>query len=851
MKVKCEGQGAYLRLLFRRGEAYIGLHNSATISDTGGEWRRLELSATPPPEAETWRMSVELSGLGAAIFDDCATELEPADLILAATRKAPAGRPLDLGEGRFGILGPVAEPTEGMRVATVVKGRSALPPTVHLGVAWYRGQEQLGVVGTSAAAWQVATEAFLPVRVMAGADALRPIAYAASKELWEATEIAPPELQQLPQTDIAPAKITPSPHPRLFLTQEELGRLRALLRGDPPRELAGLYGQLLAVADKCFEEQEIVVYSGRYKTSLPPAVPRRHEDNFPYWTGLSRAIEARIEALATAHLLTGERRYADLCKSWTLALCDWPQWTDPDYASQPACLDTGHFCHAAAFAYDFCYDALSEDERATIRDALLQKGAEAVAQAGKKGWARTMGWPNGFAVVMGGMGIAGIATLGDDERAERYVQYARRRLWEFLGARDRDGGYVEGLTYGGYAMSLTMPFAATLALHGDDLLAGHPYVAKTLRLASYCLHPSSATSVNFCDASYGTRAYNPIAAWRARHGDGLGQWYLRHNEGLSELWRYTPPLAVLWHPLGVEAQSPGNWPPAAHYRDIGWVILRSGFGADDFVFAMRSGYHGSHCQLDQNSFMLNVGGHWLLQDPGYGRTATELHSTLIVNGKGQAASGGRIEAFGQVGDVLYVAGDAAPCYDALDRFTRHVIMVDESYLVVLDELVPAEGAVSVESQLVTGVEEPEIVDGRIVRLGDEAGCEVVLGDEAEIQILGDEGLKKLRCAYTVDQPNLYPMLLVPGGTRAPLEWAFTTTDGAARIRVINGDVTDHLFLNVTGESRTVDDLTSDARLAWLRVRDGRVDKASVVWGSRVRLGTEAVLDGEQKRDLQR
>lgn len=191
---------------------------------------------------------------------------------------------------------------------------------------------------------------------------------------------------------------------------------------------------------------------GKYRIPLPPAVPPRHKDNFPYWTGLSRALEIRIEALSTAYLLTGERKYADLAKTWMLAICDWPQWTDPDLDIADACLDTGHFCYAAAFTYDFCYDALTEAERLKLRGTLLDKGAAAVMRAGETGWARTMSWPNGFAVVMGGMGIAGMATLGDDERAEGYVQYSRRRLYEFLSAQDRDGGYVEGLLYGGYAI---------------------------------------------------------------------------------------------------------------------------------------------------------------------------------------------------------------------------------------------------------------------------------------------------------------------------------------------------------------------------------------------------------------
>jgi hypothetical protein len=199
----------------------------------------------------------------------------------------------------------------------------------------------------------------------------------------------PSEHEGLEPTDVAM-----SGHPRLFISPERLQHLRELAAVDRAEliaehpNFARHLDTILNQADRCFEQEKITVYDGRYSTTLPPALPERHEDNFPYWTGLSREIERGIEKLATAYLLTGERRYADLCKEWTLALCEWPYWTDPDYGNFNACLDTGHFCHAVAFAYDFCYDALTPAERETIRTALLEKGAEAVMKDATEGWAQ-------------------------------------------------------------------------------------------------------------------------------------------------------------------------------------------------------------------------------------------------------------------------------------------------------------------------------------------------------------------------------------------------------------------------------------------------------------------------------
>ena len=655
--------GAYLKIYYLSGEkydVYAGRQvESETLPDTHGEWRRLVITDAPPPDVTGWRISVEFSGVGTALFDDAAATLAPLEVLSAVSLKTASGKVVDLGGGRRGLLGPLTIPAPGQRVVASLQGKSALPQTVQVGLVWFQGARQLGVTSVTALAWQTPGETSLQVRALVGADRFRPVAFAESAAAWAAATVTGLRADATAEAKVAPVRLAPQAHPRLSVTAPQLQRLRLLLKGDPPAPLATAYKELIARADACAGEKEIVAY-GKYRIPLPPAVPPRHEDNFPYWTGLSRALEIRIEALSTAYLLTGERKYADLAKTWMLAICDWPQWTDPDLDIADACLDTGHFCYAAAFTYDFCYDALTEAERLKLRGTLLDKGAAAVMRAGETGWARTMSWPNGFAVVMGGMGIAGMATLGDDERAEGYVQYSRRRLYEFLSAQDRDGGYVEGLLYGGYAISFTVPFAATLANHGDAVLIEHPYLPKTLRMAAYCLSPDGATSVNFCDASSDSRDYAALAAWQARQGDGLGAWYLQRSGHLEKLYEWTPPLGVLWYPDQTRPVSPDGLPAGAAYRDVGWAVLRSGFGTDDFLLALRSGYLGSHCHPDANSLMFNGSGQWLLRDPGYGVSPTSEHSTLLVNGGGQAGTGAQLTAFGGVGDLVYTAGDATP-----------------------------------------------------------------------------------------------------------------------------------------------------------------------------------------------
>ena len=861
---------AFVRLIFQKGDQYVAITDSSKLGDTGSKWERIEVSAAPPPEADSWRMSVEFHGIGTAHFDDCDVRIEAPDRLSAATRNAPAGQAMDLGDGRYGILGPLMPVEDGLEVVAEFSGRSALPQPLHVGTVQYAGEQQLAAITQVSKAWQDGMEYSAPVRPISGADTVRAVAYADSENAWDAVFVDPPECRRAAQPVEEHFSIVPHPHPRLFVTGDELARLRALAKL-PPEQLAGqhpdfaqAHKQLIDKAEHSLTREEISVYGGRYRTAMPPAVPPRHEDNFPYWTGLSREIENCIQAMATAYLLTGDERYAEGCRAWTLALCEWPTWNDPDYSSHPSCLDTGHFCHAAAFAYDFLYDYLSPAQRETIAEALLIKGAEAVYQTGEKGWARTQSWPNGFAVVMGGMGVAGMAVLGDDERAGGYVEYARRRIEEFYDARDRDGGYVEGLVYGGYAMSLTMPFVGTLAAHGDTALADHPYIERTLRFATYCLEPSTGTSVNFCDSTYTSRAYNSTAAWRARAGDGVARWYLDRALGAAALYSYTPPLSVLWHPLDTQPVAPKDWEPAAHYRDIGWTIMRSGFEGkpEDILFAMRSGYHGSHCQLDQNSFMLNAGGQWLLQDPGYGKTPTEGHSTLLVDGRGQSASGGETVAFGRLGNIVYAAGDAARCYPGLKTFTRHAVMVDRAYLVVVDELAPAGRPVEVASQLVTAAVEPQIDAGGAARVsaGEEASarsCSVYVDASiGELTVRSGDGPKTTVHAYSLQAPRMVPMVIVPEG-QEPVALSTVAGEGIVDIRVNTGTGTDIIIINTTGQSRSTappegpvvrTPVESDARVTRLRIVEGAVVDLAAVWGSTVKYGEEVLLQSDDRLD---
>ena len=169
-------------------------------------------------------------------------------------------------------------------------------------------------------------------------------------------------------------------------------------------------------------------------------------------------------------------------------------------------------------------------------------------------------------------------------------------------------------------------------------------------------------------------------------------------------------------------------------------------------------------------------------------------------------------------------------------------MVDRRYVLIVDELAAGD-PVRVTSQLVTGLEAPKIVGGRVVELSAEKGYYLNALSPVPIKVSEAQGPKRLSLAYEVTgATRLSPLLL--SRTRGGRERAVlgrSADDKAVCLTVKDGNNTDYLLLNVTGGPVTRGQLTSDARATLVRQDHGKVARAAVVWGSRVSFGKQELL----------
>jgi len=171
-----------------------------------------------------------------------------------------------------------------------------------------------------------------------------------------------------------------------------------------------------------------------------------------------------------------------------------------------------------------------------------------------------------------------------------------------------------------------------------------------------------------------TEGGDPLLLWAADNGGGGA-----FDGGVSVNW-------FLWRR---EAGPAGPKPALQNcvlFRGCGHAILQS----ENLWLAYNGGWISdkSHNNSDLGSFVLVAGGERFLHDPGYGRKATDQHSTIIIDGDSQpTTSQANYLAFQEGKKFYWFTSDLSECYGGkTKRARRTVIMVEGKYVVLLDEV---------------------------------------------------------------------------------------------------------------------------------------------------------------------
>ncbi|MEK7409063.1 MAG: DUF4962 domain-containing protein [Acidobacteriota bacterium] len=505
-----------------------------------------------------------------------------------------------------------------------------------------------------------------------------------------ATVFPQPTMEQVRRT-------VPQGRPRLFVRSEDLERLRAWAQGGGKES----YRKLIARAEELVTAEPTPEPPVRASASDPAT--RQY-----WWSNRVQTIRALQEAeiLSFAWLLSGERKYGETARRFTLRLAAW----DPDGPTRFSlnCEAAKPMLHRLARAYDWAWPLFTGEERARVRAALLRRALDAWNSGEVRQGAGHLNQPYSSHGNRTWHKLAenAIATLGETPQSDRFLDYAVTKFFAAYPVwSDDDGGWHEGLSYfSGYMSKAAwwIDFArSALSIDGfkkpffehfgDYAMYSAPPGSPDLGLGDLAHRPPSGgwSFMQF----FVRRTQNPHWAW------WLEAWKIPPDPGepvLEFLWGSAPPVAP---------KAPAGLPPSKVFRGTGVAVLNTNLlGADNVQIRFKSSPMGtwSHGLDPHNSFTLNAYGVPLLVTCVYRDLygspfhkgwawSTRAHNAVLVDGRGQkprsADPFGRILK-GEFRDGLdYVVGDATLAYEGrLTRAWRHVVFVKPDVVVLADEL---------------------------------------------------------------------------------------------------------------------------------------------------------------------
>ncbi|WP_182914496.1 heparinase II/III family protein [Paenibacillus sp. 1011MAR3C5] len=535
-------------------------------------------------------------------------------------------------------------------------------------------------------------------------------------------------------------------HPRILFTAEERRTLQSRIAFQEHNvfgiNVPAIWEELRKEGDRYAEESGFRVTYANAPDVIDVVYPLLQPDplpnppgyvDYPFWTMYSRGIEHRLITLSLLYALTEERGYADKAKAMLLDLAAYRRWYEFPARGAEGNLSNAHFTLGAATAYDTLYGMLTIEEREIIRTSILEKGLRPLAI--------DFGNADQHNIIVAkqvAMMIGALAIVDEEPAAAKYVKQAFDYIHAYLDARV-ESEETEGLMYNNIAAThLAQAAAAFKKSTGHAELMEHPFL--TVFVPDQFFYFQSAgnqpTFANLSDCHPKLNLAYMMSMLAENASNGAAMWYVQQYESNS--------LTVLLNVVrGTEAIPPERYfagRMSKAFPRIGWVALRSGWGERDHVMAFTSSPSArGHNHLDQNHFILNVAGEWLIADPGYQdyrpgpknefTDGSVGHNVLLVNGQGQRLrGGGRLTSSHMSPGFDAVRGDATASYEgAIRHWYRTVAHMDESCFIIIDDIALHDASDRAELLL-------HAKDGIVISEAGDGGAYTFSGERASVLV---------------------------------------------------------------------------------------------------------------------
>lgn len=433
--------------------------------------------------------------------------------------------------------------------------------------------------------------------------------------------------------------------PHIFVTAEKTGDLRSvdeLREGIRTGHAKTLWEAIRSQADADCSTDPLIpssVIPGREDVHI------RHANRD--WT-ICNAAGQRVQTAAIAALITSDTKYRDSALRQMDALFDrsiWPEWRDqaPSHQRFDADLRTGMLGKDLSLAYDWLYPHLSSEQKEWIISGIDDMGIQPYLRAVDAGawWAN--GHNNWLTVVVGGMGIAGMALAEDHPQSLHLVNFAHPRMVNYLKNYGPEGEFNESVAYANATLYPVAYFTAHRYATGggDNRLSQWPFPDTCIWSAYFTLPPGRVAA--FGDSHlYAPPFVTYLSAVADATQNGIIQWFYLQN--ILDNPHRNLPWELLWYNANLKPVSPeGHLPKGRAYpAHNACISVRTDWNprTTDCVVYGKAGHgaegHGNH---DIGQVCIDACGERLIVDlgspPGYpadffGETRYKYYNASVI-----------------------------------------------------------------------------------------------------------------------------------------------------------------------------------------------------------------------------
>ncbi len=457
--------------------------------------------------------------------------------------------------------------------------------------------------------------------------------------------------------------VEPGTHPGIMFSAKELPALRKRAQG------TGM------AADSYAEIKKSAQAEYNTEITVEQAVGRQ-----------GSRLSDQLQCMALVYQIEGDqatgRKAIEILEAIATGIDPWEFYkeVDSDFFA------TEHWPKSFALAWDWLFELMSEQERATILTG-LEKWNEALYGHTESWWWREAGYNCG-AIPVGAQGILLCAIRGESTHPDFELWFSecwrKTELNYFPQTWDESGICNEGPGYAHYHKNPTQ-FAEAMRRTGGPDIVKQSGAVNAMHYLRHQWMPAGGCGQIADNTQYGRRVFQAIYLHGIRElGDAAGLWTF---EEYTDRNRYDDVLVFLFYPEGLEPVSPGTQDKlTSYYFEIdpnraGHVFARNEWDSEQahwFAFTTQFA-NANHSHTDMNSFLFTAFGepfatHENIFSYGAEHHGADIEHNLIVIDEGGLPTDDRSSA-GDDGDLNglmtgvvtghfadYVRGDASACY---------------------------------------------------------------------------------------------------------------------------------------------------------------------------------------------